>query len=181
MRLLPVTIFSLAVAGACASSGVTSSRPSTETVRVMGTGGGTLEMRASSNGLTASIRAPLAQVWRVLPAAYDSLGVGVTMIDAKQHVLANEGLKARQRLGRVSLSRYINCGATQIGPNADSYDVYATVKTKLEDNGDSTTKITTLFESAARPVQFSGDYTRCTTTGALEARIADIIRLRVMK
>ena len=179
MRAL--AIFSMAALAACASSGVSSSRPSTETVRVMGTGGGTLEMRSNSSGLSTLIQAPIAQVWRVLPAAYDSLGVGVTMIDAKQHVLANEGLKARQKLGRVALSRYINCGATQIGPNADAYDVYATVKTKLEDNGDSTTKITTLFESAARPVQFSGDYSRCTTTGALEARIAEIIKLRVMK
>ena len=179
MRAL--VIFSMAAFAACASSGVSSSRPSTETVRVMGTGGGALEMRANSSGLSTLIQAPIAQVCRVLPAAYDSVGVGVTMIDAKQHLLANEGLKARQKLGRAALSRYINCGATQIGPNADSYDVYATVKTKLEDNGDSTTKITTLFESAARPVQFSGDYSRCTTTGALEARIAEIIKLRVMK
>lgn len=179
MRAL--AIVSMAAVAACASSGVSSSRPSTETVRVMGVGGGQLEMRSSSAGLSTTIGAPIAQVWRVLPAAYDSVGVGVTMIDQKEHLLANEGLKTRQRLGKAALSRYINCGATQIGPNADSYDVYATLKTKLDDNGDSTTKITTLFESAARPVQFSGDYSRCTTTGALEARIAEIIKLRVMK
>jgi hypothetical protein len=176
MRIL--AIVSVAAVAACASSGVVSSRPGTETVRVMGGAGGagSLQMTSSAAGLSTTVRAPVARVWSIMPAIFDSLGVAVTSLDAKGHVIANEGLKARRTLGKVLLSKYIDCGSTQIGPNAESYDIYATMQTKLEDGGDGTTKITTLFESAARPVQFSGDYRRCTTTGALEARLVELVQ-----
>lgn len=118
------------------------------------------------------------RIWRVLPAAFDSIGVPVTQIDPVQRVMGNPGFKIRQRIGTVALSRYVDCGTTQIGPNADSYDVYLTVLVQVRPSGTGSV-ITTNFESAARPITFAQDYSRCTSRGSLEAKLLAAIKAQL--
>lgn len=126
-------------------------------------------------------RVPYAidRVWRVLPTAYDSLKIPLTAVDPGKHYLGNEGMKIRQRLGAVSLSTYIDCGQAQIGPSADSYDVYLNVTTTAKVISPTETQIATTVESAARPLSFSQEYSNCSSKGTLEARISEIVANRL--
>ena len=62
---------------ACATAHPESSRPTTETVRVMGESGLNIRMNASDGATTMDIAYPPDRVWDVLKAVYDSLSIPV--------------------------------------------------------------------------------------------------------
>jgi hypothetical protein len=97
--------------------------------------------------------------------------------------MANEGFKVRQKLRNERLSNYFECGTTQVGPNADSYELFVTVRSYLEPlKEDSTrTRMTVAVTAAAKPLQFAQDYSRCTSKTALERRMLDVIANAVSK
>ena len=129
-----IALLSVVTLAACASGGSTATG-SPETMRVVGGGGlasGAVNIRgASATASVSKVAFPVDVAWRALPAVYDSLRIPPTTLDARTHHFGNEGMKIRQRLGTVALSKYIDCGQAQIGPSADSYDVFLTVTTTL--------------------------------------------------
>ena len=165
----------LALLAACAGSNpspISSAAP--QTLSVQNAGSVTLSRNDGPNEL--SVPLTVAQVWAVLPAVYDSLGIQLTTVDGRTHLIGNAGFKARQRLGSARLSKYFECGQTQIGPNADSYDMYLVVMTEVRaaPNGGGSTLVTT-NEASAKPIAFSQDYSRCSSQGTLEPRIRDLV------
>ncbi len=161
----------LIVLSACASSGTivsTSSAP--HSIGVLGSGA-RLTITPSSGPHRNTVDAAAEVLWRVLPAAFDSVGVPVGRIDRGNMIIANDGFKIRQRLGKVLLSRYIDCGQTQIGANAESYEVYLILAVQVRTAGPSTSVLMTTLEANARPIAFSQGYSRCTSNGALEAKL----------
>lgn len=176
-RVLSVGLAGLLIA---CSSAVT---PTTRTESTYIPGGGLLSVTGENGTIAVTIGAPLQTVWRVLPIAFDSVGVALTLIDPKKHLMANEGFTVRQKLRNERLSTYFECGTTQIGPNADSYQVFASVRSYLEPSpGDSTrTRMTVAVTGAARPLQFSQDYSRCTSKTMLERRMLDVVANLVKK
>ena len=141
------------------------------------TGAGNLRMAAIDQTTDVKVDFPVGKVWHALPAAFEGLGIPITDVDNATHTIANGGLKIRRELGKVSLSRYIDCGTTQIGENADSYDVYLTVTSHvLEDPTSGLSVLRTNFEAMARPIAFSRDYSRCSSKGELEKRIAAAVK-----
>ncbi|MEP7001695.1 MAG: hypothetical protein ABI969_14505, partial [bacterium] len=64
---------------------------------------------------------PVGKAFHALPAAFEALAIPITDVDTVHHSLSNGGLKLRRQLGNVPLSRFIDCGTTQIGENADTY------------------------------------------------------------
>lgn len=170
-------LLSLAALSACASSGTPEpGRPIAETVRLNGGSAGSLTINPSSSAASTSLSYSIDRVWRVLPQVFDSLGIPIGVLDPAAHQVGNAGYKLRRQLGGVPLSRYFNCGETQIGPNADSYDLYLTAMAQLSANADGTTTLSTSMETAARPLSFSQDYTRCTSKGEIEKRILETIK-----
>jgi len=180
-----IALLSLMTLAACASGGTpaSSGTGAPQTTRVMGGGGlntgGAIRMNATDAASVTSVGFPIDVVWRALPAAYDSLKIPLTTLDPKTHHLGNEGMKIRQRLGNVILSKYIDCGQAQIGPSADSYDVYLNVTTTLNARSGAETEISTIVESAAKPLNFGQDYTRCTSKGTIENAISAIVAARL--
>lgn len=165
----------LAVLGGCGGSPASSTTPTPRTETIYTGGGGKLTVNPDNGGMTKVIDAPLEKLWRFLPTAYDSLSIPLSLIDPKKHVMGNDGFKLRQTLGRKRLSTYIECGTTQVGPNADSYEVHLTVLTNLEADGPTRTKLTTTLTAAAKPMQFAQDYSRCSSKSGIETRIAEIM------
>ncbi|HEY4306910.1 MAG TPA: hypothetical protein VGM82_20735 [Gemmatimonadaceae bacterium] len=185
-----IALFSLVTLAACASGSGGSSTgvaaPTTTRVVAGLTKGGvgtaaSISMNASSTASVTKVAFPLDAVWRALPAAYDSLKIPLTTLDPKAHQVGNEGLKIRQRLGSVALSKYIDCGQAQIGPSADSYDVFLTVMTTVTAPSGAETEIATIVESAAKPLTFAQDYSRCTSKGTIENAISAIVAARLGK
>jgi hypothetical protein len=176
MRSLVVLSFALMTA--CASAPAGTASPDRETVRV--SGAGNLRTTAMDQTSDTKISFPVGKVWHALPAAYEQLGIPITQADDPTHTIANGGLKTRRILGQTSLSRYIDCGTTQIGENADSYDVYLTVTTRIDEEPTSGLSILrTTFEAMARPIAFSRDYARCSSKGELEKRIAAAVNAQL--
>src|SRR3954466_6467060 len=149
----------VAAAGAAASL-IACSAAVTPTQRTESTylpGAGVMSVTGENGTIAVTIGAPLQAVWRILPTAFDSVGIQLTLIDPKKHVMANEGFKVRQKLRNERLSTYFECGTTQVGPNADSYELFISVHSYLEPSpGDSTrTRMTVAITSSAKPLQFS--------------------------
>lgn len=169
---LPVIVAAASLA-ACSSAVTPTQR--TETAYIPGSGA--LHISPSNGSVSATIAAPLTAVWYIVPTAFDSIGLQLSLIDPKKHVIGNEGVKLRAKLGKERLSNYLECGTTQVGPNADSYEVYLTVLASLEPlRSDTTlTRMTINLTGMAKPLQFSQDYSRCSSKGLLEQRILDVV------
>lgn len=172
-------LVALMVAGtmscASASGGPETGTTTSRTVAVAGMAG-KLTVNSTTSASTTALAYSLDDVWRVLSAAFDSLGVTVGHVDPTQHVIGNDGYKLRVQLGRTPLSRYIDCGQTQIGQNADSYDVYLSVLAQVQAGASGGASLTTTLDAAARPISFSQDYSRCSSTGLFESRLVDTVK-----
>lgn len=143
-------------------------------------GSGSLRIRQNDAAKVTRLSAPIARVWAVLPSVYDSLSIPLTDLDANKHLIGNSGMKAYKTLGKTSLTQYLDCGKTQGFASAETYEIQLSVLTQAAPDGDGST-IATLVEAAGRPLAFSGGYTRCTSTGALENRLADLLRVRLQR
>jgi hypothetical protein len=168
------------IAAACASEPRESSPATPRTVRIIdGTGHVTqISTDASSSASAVTMELTPDQAWRGLLAAYDALGIPVASMDAGTRFLG-ANVRTRGRLGGVRLSTYLDCGRTQGGPSADTYDVHLVVETRLQPGELETTRVSTLIEATARPSSFAAAPVRCSSTGALERRILAEIRTHV--
>ena len=166
---------------ACASAGSSPSEgESRETVRIVGASSTNLTLTSNAGAQVTRIEAAPEKVWLALPGAYAKVGIPITDVDTTHQRIANSGLKLRRQLNGTSLSRYIECGSTQIGDNADSYDVFLTVSTTVKaDPGSGIAVLETMFESQAKPVSFSREYARCSTKGLLEQRIVEAVKAQL--
>jgi hypothetical protein len=174
MRIL--LLFSAALLTACASSGNSELGGNERTVHLADGTGGFLRLRGSDGARIVNLTYPMDKVWRALPTVFDSLGIPLTDLNPATHILGNSGMKVHKTLGKVSLSKYLECGSTQGYPSAETYDIQISVRTQVEDAGNGATSIGTLVEAAGRPMAFAGEYVRCTTKGELESRIAESVK-----
>ena len=182
-----LTLFAASLAAAtvaCASrqQPQTPSGPSIQTTRVsVGQNTTAITTVTEEQIGVAQYPAPLSLVWGALRTAYDSLGIPLTKLDEANHVLGNEGMKVRRRLGKTSLTRLLDCGSAQAGPNAETYEVHISVLSLVTSNGTHQTQSTTKVEASARPVSFAGDFVRCTSTGELERSLESMVRFLVAR
>ncbi len=170
-------IVPLLVAGACASAGQGS--PTVDPIRSQGTIG--LSTNPQASAMSTTIAEPMDRVWRIMPAVYASFGIQLTTIEPSTHLVGNEGFKVRKQLAGSYLSKFIECGTTQIGPNADSYDVVLTLMTQLQPANNGGTTVTTSLESSAKPPNFGQEFSHCSTKGVLEARVMDSVNARLKR
>ena len=182
MRSAPTLL--LMVLAACASSGSTSTlTPAPQTMQISGsTTGGTVTV--SGSDVTTAHVIPFApdKVWRILPSVFDSLGVPVETLDPAKRTIGNSGFKVRGRLKNVPLSRFIDCGnSTQVGPNADSYEVNITLLAEVRAGEGGASKVTLAFQPLARPANFSQQYSQCSSRGVLETRFMEILNGRLQR
>ena len=178
-----VLVLLIATATACAGSNPPpGSAPVEQHVAVpggggsAGSGGASLNIIPSSGLSTHDLAYPLDAVWKIMPAVLDSLAVPGDFLDPASHTIGNRGLKLRGKLGKVPLGRYIDCGTTQIGPNAESYNITLTLTTALAPLAGGGTSMTINMEASAKPLAFSQEPFHCSTKGALEERVVNLAK-----
>jgi len=116
-----------------------------------------------------------AKLWSALPAVYDQLGLPLNGVDAEKRAVAAVNFRARVQLAKVRLSRYVDCGAaSSIGRAADSYTITFNVATQVVPITDGRATVATLVQAFGRPSSNAGEAIHCTSTGALEAKIAEL-------
>lgn len=178
--LLPV----VAALAACSSNPKPATQPgaSIETTRIQAAGTATsITATHTPTANVTEVTAPMDKAWATLRAVYDSVGIPVSTVDASQHLLGNTGFKLRRRLGSTPLSRYLDCGAAQGGPNAETYEVFLAVATQLQPGATSGRVVaTTSVQASAKPVSFAGEYVSCSSNGALEAKIGQMLMLSLI-
>lgn len=174
-------LISLVTLSGCASSSAVPGHPTpTETVRIVGlTGAVALTTSPTVAARIDTFPAPLDEVWRILPAAYDSLAIPPTSLDAANHVVGNAGLKVRGRLGNVPLTRYLDCGDSQGAPSAETYEIHLSIFTQVQPGRSGTATVATTVQASGRPVAFSGEYVRCASKGVLESRLVDRLKAQL--
>lgn len=168
----------LTVIASCASSG--SSATLTPAPQSMQIAGSTVTAPGSDGSTLHVVPFAPDRVWRMLPSVFDSLGVPVGTLDAAKRTIGNSGFKVRGRLKNVPLSRFIDCGnSTQVGPNADSYEVNITLLAEVRAGEGGASNVTLAFQPLARPANFSQQYSQCGSKGVLETRFMEILNARL--
>jgi hypothetical protein len=174
----------MAAAGCAGSNPTPGAAPVQQHVVVTGggsAGGGSLNVVPASGLSAHQFAFPIDAVWKILPAVFDSVSVPVGLLDPASHTIGNRGFKLRGKLGKVPLGRYIDCGTTQIGPNAESYDITLTLTAALSPQAGGGTSMTINMEASAKPLAFAQEPFRCSTKGGLEKRVVDLTNALVSR
>ena len=138
-----------------------------------------LTLTSTPNVSSVTMTATADEVWKAMIGVYADLGIEVTELNPSARTLGNQQLKVRRRLGKVSLTKYIDCGSTQGGLSAETYEVLLNVTSQVQALSPNSTRVTTNFSSMARPVSISSEYRTCASTGALEKAFGDMLRIRL--
>jgi hypothetical protein len=177
-----LALLMLAACGGSHASSSTSPAPATQTVRVGGSTGSTsLSMTVNDESSSHMLAYAPAAVWQLVPWALDSLGVPVRSLEPTQKRAGNTGFAVRRRLKTVPLSRYVDCGSTHLGPNADDYDVNLSVFSEVRPADGGASTVVTTVEAAARPANYAQEYSRCTSKGVLETRLIELLKARLAR
>jgi hypothetical protein len=115
------------------------------------------------------------KAWAQYPTVFGELGIPTGLVDQKQHVFGNAGVKVRGSLGKQRLSTYLECGKVAGMSNSDTYDVVIRVVSQVVPADAGLASIRTQVEGSAHSSGDSGPSVRCVSTGALEARIAHMM------
>ena len=173
------TLMCIVAAGtaACASQGaVTPGAGTTRTADVTAASDARYRVEMTTPGAGAvSIPRPAGEVWAVLPAVYESIGLTGEVMDGARQVYGQREVTVRRRLAGAQVSRYLNCGTRAGIANADSYSVRVSVRTQVLADGDAS-HVRTEVEAAARAPGSSDPWVRCGSTNQLERRIENAIR-----
>ena len=174
-----MTVISCATLLGCASSSATPSASTPlESIRISGGAGlptTTVDTHPTNASAVAIVGFPLDRVWGALKTAYDSLPIPVSTLDPATHTIGNTTMRVRRRLGDVAMSKYINCGNTQGGPSADTYEIVLSVVTRAETSEPGMSRLVTSVDAMGRPLTISAEYARCTSTGGIEKRIGELV------
>jgi hypothetical protein len=179
----PFSILASVLIAGCASGGASSkSGPAPAPpmdARIAGAEGSAAPTDAPHSA-TVVFRAD--SVYHALPWAYAALGMPVRAVDVKQNALGTGGMKVHAKLGKVPLSRYIDCGSAIQGmSSADTYDVILTVVTTVKAIAAGGSDIATTVIASAKPPQYSSEYFTCGTKGVIEARIIELVNEQLKK
>ena len=177
----PIVLMLAGALAGCATGHSGTVQPSSETVRIVGSGGRNVRMTPNEGAKEVVIAASADRVWKTLPAIYDSLGITVDNLDDTRRVIGHSGMKLHRQLGKTLLTRIIDCGSTQGFPSADSYEIQFSIFTHVTTGEGATSKMATTLTAVGRPMAFAGEYVKCPTKGALEAAIADAVKARLPK
>ena len=167
----------LAAAGCAGSTSGSAPAPASSIMRVSGpAGSSTVSLGGNDPSVVRKLPFSADKVWRALPAVFDSVGIPISMLEPTSRTMGNEAFKVRGRLKGVSLSRYIDCGnSTQIGPNADSYDVVLTMMVEVHSAEAGASSVRHTFTAVARPANFAQDYSQCSSKSTLEPRFMTLL------
>lgn len=111
------------------------------------------------------------RLWAAMPVVYDSLGIGLTTINAAARVMGAQNVRVRGDLGGTRISQLFRCGVRVTGQIADQYDVHVTSLTQVEEAVDGRTVVSTHARAYALPGGYTSNAIRCSSRGELESRI----------
>jgi hypothetical protein len=179
MRLgaLRFPLAGLLLVGACAPATPLSSAGRESRVTVATEAGASastdLRLRRDDLVVTTELQANRAALWSVLAAAYVEIGLPEPTLDGRSWTARLASHSATRRIGPQAMSRFLECGSSISGLNADVYSIQLSVQTALEAVGDGTTRVHSRVEAVAvNRSGVSSNALPCSSTGQLERRLS---------
>jgi hypothetical protein len=125
----------------------------------------------------ADVPAPRREVWEHLTRAWEEVGLPEPVVDRSGYSLTVTNYAVTRRLGRTSMSNYLNCGSSLTGPIADTHRITLSVRTILEPASPDTTEVHTRVDAVATPTAGGSTASSvCSSRGVLEAQIASRVK-----
>lgn len=158
----------------CASSPQPNTKPRSETVTidVPNAPSSRVTIRDDPSGSTAALTVSPAQAWRALPAAYTALGIPLAALDSA-HRFVRGAATAYRQFQRSQVSRFVDCGSSLVGPNADAYHVQLVIESEIDSVSTASSTVRTHVDATGSG---SGTTVRCSTTGSLERLINNQVK-----
>lgn len=155
--------------------------PMTETVQLPNAPGSPsgsypITYSVAPSELVASVGFGAKEAWDALPSVYALLSIPVDGTDHSARRISGV-VSARRRFADQPLSRFVNCGTSLVGVNADNYPVEIRLRTKVDSVAPEASRIGTSVNVMASGL--AGANIRCSTTGALEKLIMERLSARI--
>src|SRR5690349_6973492 len=166
IRLAPILLIALGCASSSPSRPGNKGGAETVTIDVPGANTSRVVVRRDDSGATLVLAVPAARAWAAVPAAYNALSIPIVALDTSARSIESVTSGYRQFLHNP-VSRFVDCGSTITGPNADTYRVQFTIDSQLVPLTDSTSTLRTRVDASG--ASSVGATARCSTTGSLEA------------
>ncbi len=131
---------------------------------------------------SALVNAPVEKTWAALQQVYTTLKIPVGELDQASRTIGNQSLRLRRRIGDVPTMRALECGGDSGMPNAETYQLLLSVRSRViaNDAGGSVVQ-TTLEGTGKNPTTSASSDVRCTSKGEFEKRVADLVKEAVAK
>jgi hypothetical protein len=144
------------------------------------TGNIDLATTASSTAIGGVVQGSVQRAWAVLPAVYEQLQIPVTTVKSDQYLIGNPGAKVRRVIGGTAMPRFLECGSTNGGLNAETYLVTLSIHTQLVPATEGETSVFSVVDASAVPPGFgNSSAVHCASAGELERRIAALVAERL--
>jgi hypothetical protein len=116
-----------------------------------------------------------ARVFAAMPAVFAALPVPLSVVDSSSKVMGALRVSVRRPIGGQRLSLLLECGTGNYGPNAERYSVQLTLLAVARAIDSTHSEVQTRVEGNASPNGLSTTV-RCSSTGRLEERFAELLR-----
>jgi hypothetical protein len=182
MRQCLPAVLLLVLGTACASAkpggSETTVAPSTTSLMSAGGAGGFSKTIGTTNTYTAiatNVSVSPDSAYQVLTRVYAMLEIPVAPVDAKR-AIGNDELKIRRRIAGMPMQNVLDCGDKMGLPNAETWDIHMNLLSYVQPGEGGGAQILTRIQALGNPTDLSNrDLTPCSTKGALEKKISDMV------
>jgi hypothetical protein len=129
-----------------------------------------------AENVTGEINRPAREVWDLLPAVYQQLGLGGRVVDTDRREYGSERVSGR-RVNRQPIESYFRCGSDgTIAGSASRWRVQFNISTTVAELGRESSTLTTRISAFANPTDgASTGRILCVSIGTLEQAIFDAL------
>jgi hypothetical protein len=117
-------------------------------------------------------------VFAALASAYSDLGIEVKLSDPTNGQIGNRNFSKIHSLAGEPISKFLDCGMILMGQAADNYRITMSVVSQVTARG-AETNLETWLTASARDLGTSTASVSCSSTGALETRINQLVLQRI--
>lgn len=137
-------------------------------------------LTSSAGVVSHTLAASSTRAWSPLLEVYQEMGLPITSMEPEKGLVASQSGAVRGRkVAGAALSRFLDCGRTGAGvPASLSYPVSLSVVTVLAPLGEGSVAVRTAVTGQAQDPVHNNPAASCSSTGRLEAEIANRLRER---
>jgi hypothetical protein len=140
----------------------------------------TIDTRRETFISSDTVRAAPLDVYRAITEIFGTLDFKVQKADSAALFVTTQPTLLRHDLKGIRLSKYLSCGQSALGSNADLYFLSVRLHSTVQPAGAAAAILRTNVSATARPPDNGATSVRCESNGLLEHRIRDLVRVNAL-